>query len=150
MDDGPWEHSRASLARPAPPPRHRRATIAACLSTLICSLTYQLLVTVLLLACVRALLPRRSARGGSAVAALVRARTRRSQARCLFLAQGLPMMMGIREIQPRRTLSMPLGCLFLFCSISVPFFCWVSLLMQKASVYFHDEGGHCMLLHQAC
>ena len=123
----------ASLARPAPPPpRHApRYTIAACLSTLICSLTYQLLVTVLLLACVRA-------------------RTRRSQARCLFLAQGLPMMMGIREIQPRRTLSMPLGCLFLFCSISVPFFCWVSLLMQKASVYFHDEGGHCVLLHQAC
>ena len=134
MDDGPWEHSslaRTTRATAAPPPRHRRATIAACLSTLICSLTYQLLVTVLLLACVRA-------------------RTRRSQARCLFLAQGLPMMMGIREIQPRRTLSMPLGCLFLFCSISVPFFCWVSLLMQKASVYFHDEGGHCVLLHQAC
>jgi hypothetical protein len=138
MDDGPWEHS--SLARThdprAPPPRHatRRYAIAACLSTLICSLTYQLLVTVLLLACVRA---------------RARARRRRSQARCLFLAQGLPMMMGIREIQPRRTLSMPLGCLFsvLFhlCSI---LFCWVSLLMQKASVYFHDEGGHCVLLHQ--
>jgi hypothetical protein len=48
----------ASLARTTRA-RHRHATrrytIAACLSTLICSLTYQLLlVTVLLLACVRA------------------------------------------------------------------------------------------------